>query len=154
VYEINYETSELEGAAVFSFTNPKLRPNESIPLDIDHLKPTVQEDGFASIYYPLEDTQILQASLSFNGTAEISTPQFKAADKLSISQKQAGFITGLKLTPIINAPPVEYREFWDIIKNYQITFDITHKDMAGYIYLYEGVVTNQSTWKWILILAQ
>lgn len=153
VFEIDYETSELDGAAVYSFTNPKLRPNENIPLEIDHLEATLQEDGFASIYYPIENTQIFKASLSFNGVAEIETPQFTPANELDKSDKQAGFIAGLKLTPIIKSTTVEYRPFWDIIKDYEITGNITANDMDGYIYLYEAVSTDPSTWKWILMLA-
>lgn len=153
VYEINYETSQLDGAAVYSFTNPKLRPNERIPLDLGYLEATTQEDGFASIDYPLENTQLFHASLSFNGEAGISIPQFTPADELEISGTQAGFIAGLSLIPIIKSPPVEYRKFWEIIKNYRITDNITNNNMDGYIYLYEGVSTDPSTWKWILMLA-
>ncbi len=153
VYEINYETSQLEGAALYSFTNPKLRPNENIPLEIDFLEATPQENGFASVYYPNEDTQIFHASLSFNENASITTPQFTPADELGTSPKQAGFITGFKLIPTMKAPAVEYREFWEIIKNYQITYNITNNNMDGYIYLYEAVATDPSTWRWILILA-
>jgi hypothetical protein len=153
VYEIDYETSELDGAAVFSYTNPKLNPNESIPLDLEYLEATVLEDGFASINYPLEDTQMFHATLSFNGEAEILTPQFTPSEELEVIEKQAGFIAGFTLIPILKAPPIEYREFWEIIKNYSITSNITDNDMTGYIYLHEAVTTDPSTWKWILMLA-
>ncbi len=153
VYEIDYETTALEGAAIFTFTNPKLPFNQDIPITSDYLVPTSQKDGFARITYPIENTILFQASLSINQQAEISTPQFQAPDDLTVSNKQANFVTGFTLKPIIKAPPVEYRRFWNIIKDFKITSTVTNDDMEGYIYLYEKVRTDPSTWKWISVLA-
>jgi len=153
VYEFEYETLELTGAAIYSFTNPKLKPNQDIPLEINHTPATPQLAGEIGIYYTPENTKIFEATLLFEGIGEISQPIFSPVSTLSNSQRPAGFITGLKLIPILSSPLVDYRSFWEVIKDYEITRSITNDQMKGYIYQYKANLRDQSTWKWILMLA-